>query len=496
MMRKLSNLVAGLARVDEDASVVDLTISSRDVTPGAAFFACQGRTTHGLLHVNEALTRGARAVVWEPAAGVEAPTLPEGVASVSVPSLGRRLGEIADRFFDAPSRSLTIIGVTGTNGKTTTAWLLAQALTACGRDVRYSGTLGAGRTSALLAATHTTPDAITVQRQLATFRDEGADGVAIEVSSHALDQARVGGVRFHTAVFTNLTRDHLDYHGTMDAYADAKARLFRWDGLRARVINVDDEFGRELAASHEGRGELITVSRQPGRAARVFADAVHLSPSGIELDVTSDWGSGRVSTGLVGDFNADNVLAVLAVLLAWGIAWTDAVAAIAQCTPPAGRMERFGGAGDEPLVIVDYAHTPDALQKALNAARAHARGRLHVVFGCGGDRDRGKRPLMAAVAATAADDIVLTDDNPRTEDPDRIVAEIRAGLSGTAQAVVQHDRARAIRETVHRAAAGDVVVIAGKGHEDYQILSTGRVPFSDQSVVRDALASSAARSRA
>jgi UDP-N-acetylmuramoyl-L-alanyl-D-glutamate--2,6-diaminopimelate ligase len=345
--------------------------------------------------------------------------------------------------------------------------------------------------SALTATSHTTADAVTVHRQLDQLRRLGAECVAMEVSSHALDQGRVNAVRFHTAVFTNLTRDHLDYHGTMDKYGAAKALLFASTGLVARVINVDDEFGAQLAARPSTARLVVTTRREPSTLAEfVRATRVRAVSTGLVIEIESSWGVGEVSVPLIGDFNVENVLTVLATLLAWDVPLADAANALSNCRAPSGRLELFGGNGTLPLAVVDYAHTPDALSKALRAARLHCKGRLHVVFGCGGDRDPGKRPLMGTIAAELADSIVVTDDNPRTEDPRRIVSEICAGLRAVpfvrASSVrVEHDRKRAIVSTLEGAASDDVVVVAGKGHEDYQIYGTEHRPFSDQAVIRE-----------
>jgi UDP-N-acetylmuramoyl-L-alanyl-D-glutamate--2,6-diaminopimelate ligase len=491
--QSLADLTAGILATPRDITITDVTLDSRAVRPGALFLACRGRTHHGLAFAREAIARGARAVLYE--TGTQTETLPPqpDVFSAGVADLPVHLGTIADRFFNSPSAELTIVGITGTNGKTTCAWLLAQALSACGRPAAYAGTLGVGMPGALRTSTHTTVDAVSVHRQLAEWRAFGAECVAMEVSSHALDQGRVAGVRFHTAAFTNLTRDHLDYHDTMEAYGAAKRRLLDWPGLATRVINVDDPFGAALArrAAH---GELVVTSRRPGtshaNAAIVRAAQIRAATAGLLIDIESTWGARRLEVPLVGDFNVDNVLTVLAVLLAWDVSLESAARALSGCSAPSGRMEAFGGAAGRPLVIVDYAHTPDALGKALQAARAHCAGLLTVVFGCGGDRDAGKRPMMGRIAAELADRLVLTDDNPRTEDPRAIVAAIRGGVPAATRLSVEHDRARAIREAVSSASSADVVLIAGKGHEDYQIYGTERRPFSDQTIVRDVLGSS------
>ncbi|MEA3179681.1 MAG: UDP-N-acetylmuramoyl-L-alanyl-D-glutamate--2,6-diaminopimelate ligase [Gammaproteobacteria bacterium] len=491
--RRLADIAAGLASVPPELVVRDLTLDSRAATPGALFLACSGRTSHGLKFAPQAVALGASAVLYEDTAdaGQAKPDFGSDIFVAAVPQLSQHVGTIADRFFGAPSAAVTVVGITGTNGKTTCAWLLAQALQHCNRPAAYMGTLGYGVPPSVTATEHTTSDAVTVHRHLAALRNLGAECVCMEVSSHAIDQNRVGAVRFNTAAFTNLTRDHLDYHGTMEAYGDVKARLFEWPSLAHRVFNADDAFGSKLAARFS-TSRLVVTSRTSQRSASNVEQvrAVRATPesAGLAIEVESSWGNIRLTVPLIGEFNVDNVLTVLAVLLAWNIPLTQAASAIEKCRAPSGRMELFGGTATSPLAIVDYAHTPDALAKALQAARPHCRGQLRVVFGCGGDRDAGKRPLMGRIAAELADDVIVTDDNPRTEDPARIVADILAGMPGagaaaTASMMVEHDRARAIQTALRRSAPGDVALIAGKGHEDYQIYGTVRRPFSDQAVV-------------
>jgi UDP-N-acetylmuramoyl-L-alanyl-D-glutamate--2,6-diaminopimelate ligase len=496
----LRELLAGFAEMPRDITVNDVTQDSRAAGPGSAFLAVRGTQEHGLAYAPQAVANGARAVLWEPAPVAVVPDLPSDIVVAPVVHLREHASAIADRFFGAPSADLSVAGVTGTNGKTTCAYLLAQALEGVGRPAAYMGTIGIGRPGALAASALTTGDAVTVQRSLARLRADGAANVAMEVSSHALDQSRVAAVRFRTAVFTNLTRDHLDYHGTMDSYGAAKARLFTREDLESRIINVDDAFGRQLAIDPRGRGRLVVTCR--GHQSRVrnsngFVRAMHvnLSTRGIELEFDSSWGTGGVTCPLVGDFNVDNLLAVIAVLLDWEVPMDEVLRAIARVHAAPGRMETFGGE-NSPLAVVDYAHTPDALQKALGAARAHCSGRLRVVFGCGGDRDAGKRPLMGAIAAELADDIIITDDNPRTESPEAIAAGIGAGIPAGRRFRVELDRERAIRAAVGEASDIDVVLVAGKGHEDYQSYGRERRPFRDQKIVRAALDARAARAGA
>ena len=493
--QSLARLLDGIAGLPRDVTITDLTQDGRAARAGSAFLAVRGSSEHGLKYAPQAVANGARAVLWEPAPVAVIPDLPSEILVAPVPRLREHASTIADRFFGSPSARLAVAGITGTNGKTTCAYLLAQALESAGRPAGYMGTIGTGRPQRLAASSLTTGDAVTVQRTLAQLSADGAASVAMEVSSHALDQARVSSVRFRTAVFTNLTRDHLDYHGTMDSYGAAKARLFSREDLASRVINVDDAFGRQLAIDPRGRGRVVVTSRghqSHTRSAAGFVRAmqVRLSTRGIELEFDSSWGTGALVCPLVGDFNVDNLLTVIAVLLDWDMSIEKVLGALANVRAAPGRMETFGGVG-APLAVVDYAHTPDALRKALSAARAHCVGRLVVVFGCGGDRDPGKRPIMGAIAAELADEIVITDDNPRAESPPAIAADIAAGIPAGKPFRIELDRGRAIREALVDAAPADVVLIAGKGHEDYQLYGTERRAFSDQKVVAATLASRA-----
>ena len=488
---RLGSLLEGFVQPLRDVEVTDLAFDSRQVTPGAAFLACQGRTSHGLAHAAAAVERGAVAVLWEPVEGIEAPALPSHVVLVAIPGLRRLAGELADRFFGRPSAELRVAGFTGTNGKTTCAYLLAQAADLVGRRSMYLGTIGFGRPGALTDPGLTTPDVVSVHRRLAAARDAGARTMSLEVSSHALDQERVAAVRFDTAVFTNLTRDHLDYHGTLEAYGEAKARLFRMPGLQRAVINVRDEFGARLATTIDPSVERVLFAAsnelwiEPG-ASWIRLPEMRATPAGLTLHVESSWGAGTLRSRLVGEFNAENLLAVLGVLLGWGVPLQQALIALSTCVAPPGRMEAFGG-GAQPLALVDYAHSPDALAKVLDAARAHARGRVFCVFGCGGDRDPGKRPMMGAIAEAQADVVVVTDDNPRTEDSRAIFEQILGGMREPDAAHVIGDRAEAIHYALAEADAGDVVVVAGKGHEDCQVVGTESRPFSDRAVVLGAL---------
>ncbi|MGQ0586633.1 MAG: UDP-N-acetylmuramoyl-L-alanyl-D-glutamate--2,6-diaminopimelate ligase [Gammaproteobacteria bacterium] len=483
-VRRLPELLAGFAPGAPDCAVSDLTLDSRQVRAGSLFLACRGTQQHGLDFLPQALDNGAVALLWEPAPGVDPPVVT--IPSVPVEGLSRRVGEIAARFFGHPSRALHAVGVTGTDGKTSTAWLVAQALEALGEPCLYVGTLGSGRVAHLAAGDHTTPDPVNLQRVLHAARAGGARAVAMEVSSHALDQARVAGVEFHTAVLTNVGRDHLDYHGTLERYAEAKKKLFTELAPKALALNRDDARGaawiRELSA---GRARL-TVYGLDGDAPggrHVIGRSLNLRASGIAFEATTHEGTARLDSRLLGRFNAYNLLAALAALVEKGVPLARAAQALSDAPTVPGRIEGFRGRGAAPLGVVDYAHTPQALAQVLHAVRAHCRATLWCVFGCGGDRDRGKRPLMAA-AAQHADRVIVTDDNPRSEDPGAIVREIQAGFPAGFDAPVIHDRAKAIETAVRQAGPDDVVVVAGKGHEEFQQYGKERRPFSDRDFAR------------
>ncbi|MGO4503924.1 MULTISPECIES: UDP-N-acetylmuramoyl-L-alanyl-D-glutamate--2,6-diaminopimelate ligase [unclassified Dyella] len=486
MSARLDQLLQGIAETPGvgDIVVSGLTLDSRQVRPGDAFFALRGTREHGISFARGAAERGARVVLAEaPPAHVEGLDVPV----LWVDGLHGKVGEIASRFFGRPSEALRVIGVTGTNGKTSTVQLLAQALEFLGHRAATIGTLGAGLHGRINEGERTTPDAINVQGLLASFRDDGATHVAMEVSSHALEQGRVAAVAFDVAAFTNLTRDHLDYHGSMEAYGEAKAKLFAWPSLQAAAINIDDAFGRTLAQRLPQGVQALRLSAENHADADVRAVNIVTSAEGLAFDVQTPWGSHAVRSRLLGRFNVANLLAVIACLGALGESFERMVEAVESLEPINGRMNRLGGVSQLPLVVVDYAHTPDALEQALSALRAHCEGQLICVFGCGGERDAGKRPQMGAIAERLADRIIVTDDNPRGEDGDDIVAQIVAGLRKPDLATVQRDRAQAIQLALASAQAGDVVLIAGKGHETYQEGAHGKRPFDDLAVARQAL---------
>lgn len=493
MSRLLKDLLAGLAPAPSDNPELEVTgveTDSRRVEPGDAFLAVKGVAGHGLAHVETALARGATAVVWEPAPGIAEPAeLP--VPQVAVPDLSRRVGEIAARFHHEPARQLFTVGVTGTDGKTSSAYLVAQGLEALGDGCAYLGTIGFGRLGALREASHTTPDPIRLQELLAGFVAEGLRSCAMEVSSHALHQARVSGIGYDVAILTNVTRDHLDYHGTVEAYADAKRRLFGEYCRGMAVLNRDDARGAAWAAELLAEGRTVTVygldGEVPSSGRYLLGRQLQLSSQGLAMEIDSSWGQGRLEARLLGRFNAYNLLAALAALLQRGAGLAEALRALSGVRTVPGRIEGYRGPAAKPLVVVDYAHTPEALEQILKAVRAHTAGRLICVFGCGGDRDRGKRPLMGQAAVNLADAVIVTDDNPRSEDPAAIAEDIQAGIRLTPNAsrlmAVIHDRAEAIRAAVAGAAADDVVVVAGKGHETTQTYGRDVRVFSDRAFV-------------
>ncbi len=512
------DLIAGLG-----VKVKRIVVDSRQVEPGDVFAAYPGERLDGRKFIAQAVSAGAGAVLWEREgfewnSGWRVPNLP-------IEGLRDRVGAIASQVYGEPSRQLWMIGITGTNGKTSCCHWMAQCLTALGRKTALVGTLGNGFAGALTPAANTTPDAVNLHGLLRDYLDDGAECVAMEVSSHGLAQGRVNGVHFDVALLTNLSRDHLDYHGDMASYAAAKAILFTWPALKYAVLNMDDPFGVELAGKlgcsgvqtvgysleasldhsqrpsplpllplgegwdegspPEGRPHLNPLP-PAGEEANVKGACLYLrnlvtDEQGIRFEAVTPWGKAKVSSRLLGKFNASNLLAVLAALLVSGVELADAVRELERVEPVAGRLQRLGGNG-KPLVVVDYAHTPDALEQVLGALREimGSEGRLVCVFGCGGERDRGKRPQMGEVASRMADSVIVTSDNPRGEEAMDIIADIVAGMGANYH--VDEDRAAAIDAAIRGARPGDVVLIAGKGHEDYQEIKGVKLPFADAEV--------------
>jgi len=486
----------------------NLRSDSRAIEPGDVFvaYALEGADNHP--HILNAIERGAAAVlcqldvsVVQAQAGIDAPL---GVPLLTVADLDKLAGPIAGGWYEEPSAAMCVLGVTGTNGKTSVTHWLAQALSASGQSCGLIGTLGSGMPGALAYTGFTTPNAPQLQQNLATLRRAGAKSVAMEVSSHGLAQGRVNGTAFDIAIFTNLSQDHLDYHQTFAAYEAAKARLFYWPGLSHVVINRDDAAGRRLLDKlHGAKPPVRAIAYGIGAPAAPFHSDAQLTASGIcatangtAFNISGDFGSGDIEVATLGEFNVSNLLAVLGGLLASGVPFETALAQIAKLQPVTGRMQRIEGRGQqaEPLVVIDYAHTPDALEKTLTALRPTAtqrKGQLICLFGCGGDRDAGKRPLMGAIAERLADQVVLTSDNPRSEAPAEIIDQIASGMSAPEQARRVDDRAIAILQTIRAAAPEDLIVLAGKGHEATQEIAGKKRPFSDQDHALLALAARA-----
>lgn len=480
----LGELLPELEGLSADLAITGLVQDSRELKPGDAFVAIGGFGTHGLTFCDQVRTQGAAAILYEPPAP---DALPAPADAIAVPGLRARMGTMADAFHGHPSAGMSMVGVTGTNGKTSTVQLLAQAWTLRGQRVGTIGTLGAGVWPSTVPTGFTTPLVLRLHALLAELRDEGAAAVAMEVSSHALDQGRVDGVHFDVAVFTNLTRDHLDYHDDMAHYGAAKAKLFHLPGLRAAAVNLDDAFGRELHAAVAGKVRALGFSSRGAVGADVIAEDLVLDGAGIAFMLHAGGQAHPVRSPLLGRFNVDNLLGVATTLFAMGMAPALIAQTLSELSPVDGRMNRLGGEAGLPLVVVDYAHTPDALEQALASLRAHTVGTLTCVFGCGGERDTGKRPQMAAIAQRLADRVIVTDDNPRHEDGDAIVADILAGLADGEGVTVQRDRAAAIADAIAAAGGDDVVLIAGKGHEPYQDVAGIKHPFEDAAVARDCL---------
>ena len=487
--------------------ITRLVTDSRVVTPGDTFVAYPGGTADGRQFIGQAIANGANAVIWE-ARGFSwnnAWQLP----NLAVTNLRHHAGEIADHVYGSPSQKLWIVGITGTNGKTSCCHWVAQSLCALGKKTALIGTLGNGFHPDLQPTLNTTPDAIRVHDLFADYLAHDAQAVAMEVSSHALEQGRVNGVQFDVALLTNLSRDHLDFHGNMQSYAAAKRRLFDWQQLKYAVLNLDDAFGAELAEQLRDTGvevvgyglndDALALAERLGLR-MVYGGALHMNVHGFRTQIHSSWGSGNLQGTLIGRFNVSNLLGVMAVLLVTGIPFNHALRELSGISAVPGRMQTLGNGVGCPTVVVDYAHTPDALEKVLHTVRniighksiENCDGKLICVFGCGGDRDRGKRPMMGAIAAKLADIVILTSDNPRGEEPLDIIAAIVSGITSeqrTANNTYQiiEDRATAITQAVLNAHAADVILIAGKGHETYQEIKGVKYPFSDADVAQHAL---------
>lgn len=489
-VQPLSRLLADIVSAPA-LPVSGLALDSRELEPGDLFLAVRGERDDGRDYLAQARASGAIAALVEPGITESQRGFADTMPVIEVTNLAQQVGVIAGRFFDHPADHMTTVGITGTNGKTTTSRLLAQLLRGHAGRCGVMGTLGATLCDDVVEAVNTTPDAIRLHRQLAQWREQSVPVAVLEVSSHSLVQHRVAGVSFNSAIFTNLSRDHLDFHGDMDSYARAKAMLFATPGLEYAIINRDDPYADVMISALESKTALYLYSLSRGEVA-VNASAIHFHSGGMEARVHTPWGDGTLHSPLAGEFNLSNLLAALAAACLAGMSLEAALAAASRLQSIDGRMQYLGNERGLQLVV-DYAHTPDALAKVLQALRAHTKRKLWVVFGCGGDRDRGKRPEMGRLAAELADRIVITSDNPRSEPPMQIIDDVLAGISPKAmrRVAVEDDRASAIALAVGEAAAGDCVLVAGKGHEDYQLVGDKRLAFSDADAVRAALEVSA-----
>jgi len=477
----------------DDVHVAGLAIDSRKVQKDDLFFACQGDALHGLKFAGSAIKKGASSVVWDGCDSCDelVNEVAQKVTCLHCDDLKMKMGEIADRFYQHPSSKLKVTGVTGTNGKTSVAHFIAQCMDEADKRCGVLGTLGNGFLGELNSTGLTTADALSVHRDLEMLRVNGAESVVMEVSSHGLDQGRVNGVSFNTAVFTNLSHEHLDYHKTLEAYAEVKQKLFFMPGLNAVVINLDDDYGRVLAKKCKDRLSVWAYSMQSDFEnwqdyADCFVQATNIKAvaNGFDVTVNTSKGNGDLFIPLLGDFNVSNMLAVLSTLLINGLTLDESLKKLASVSPVPGRMEVF--ADDmAATVVVDFAHTPDALAEACKAVKAHFDGQLWCVFGCGGDRDRSKRPLMAKVAQACADKVVVTSDNPRTENPQEIIDEIIKGFDAATDAKVIVDRYEAIAYAIDHAKKNDVVLLAGKGHETVQLVDGKSYDFDDRLVAKE-----------
>ncbi|MCY4209486.1 MAG: UDP-N-acetylmuramoyl-L-alanyl-D-glutamate--2,6-diaminopimelate ligase [Gammaproteobacteria bacterium] len=492
LLQGLTDPVTAPDNINQDLPIRGLSADSRNVRAGDLFLACRGSQTRGSLFIRDAIKAGAAAVVVDEALQSDLDRR-LGVV-IPVANLRDKLGLIAGRFYRAPTRRLRLAGVTGTNGKTSICWWAAQLHSLLtGQPAGLVGTLGYGSFPKLVSGPNTTPGAIELQRLCAGFVDAGMDTAFMEVSSHALDQGRVNGIDFDMAVFTNLSRDHLDYHHSLDEYFAAKQKLFAFPSLRTAVVNCDDEYGRKILQSLPARVDAISYGMAGGRRQHTVRATLTPPPpdasasgAGLALAVASPWGHGQARLQVTGTFNAGNILAVIALLCLAGLSLEQVLAQLENLTPVPGRMESFTRA-DGARIVVDYAHTPAALEQALLDLRQAGAARLICVFGCGGERDRDKRALMGEVAERLATDIILTDDNPRGEAGADIIADILSGISHKGAVTVERNRSGAIALALHKAGPGDVALIAGKGHETCQEIAGRRYPFSDRQQVRQLL---------
>jgi len=476
---------------EADCDIAHLVVDSRLISKNDLFLAVKGVHGHGRQYISQAIARGARAILVEAEKANEALTFRDQVPLLPIYQLSHHLAALAARFYHHPAKKLRMIGVTGTSGKTSCTHFIAQSLQALHIPCGLIGTLGNGFFGELGEVGLTTPDAITLQAILQRFVEQKAEAIAMEVSSHSIAQGRVSGIEFEMGLFTNLSQDHLDYHGDMKTYAAVKRQFLSNLSTKQVIINADDAHGQQWIAELADHKPVYAYGTEiandlPATVAHIVADHVELSLQGIKAHVTTPWGKGKLVLPLIGQFNLSNALAALTALCLYDIPLEQALNQLSELSPVPGRMQLLGGK-HQPLVVVDYAHKPDALEKVLQALRAHGQGKLLCVFGCGGERDRGKRPLMAAIAERWADQIIVTNDNPRHENPTDIAAEIMRGFSHPERVKVELDRSQAILHSIEWASAKDCVLIAGKGAEHYQQIGDEKFPFDDAEKVAQAL---------
>lgn len=489
--KSLSELLNGLANVDVSINVSGVAIDSRQVKSGDLFMAYRGTVVNGIDYIDNAIRAGAVVVLVDEDEEFSPGSI--SVPVVKVNNLRKQAGNIISRFYDEPSKQIEVIGVTGTNGKTTVSYMIAQVLFMLGKQSAVIGTIGNGPFGKVESANTTTPDPVKLHSLFSSWINE-IDSVVMEVSSHALDQGRVAGTEFDTAIFTNLSRDHLDYHKSFEEYAGAKFQLFKSFGLKRVVVNIDDDYGVQLINTLPENLKVIAYStkvKQPEinrkNVESVFCEKIETDQLKTKLIIQSPWGSISIQTNLLGTFNIENILAAFSSLCASGLPVEKVAKALSEFSGVPGRMEYFSyqsKTNSKPLLVVDYAHTPDALEKALSSLRPYCAGKLYCVFGCGGDRDTGKRSEMGAIAESLSDQIVLTNDNPRTEAEEKIVDNILEGIKDKSKVVIKYDRSDAIINTFLNASADDVILIAGKGHETTQQIGTTLLPFSDRELAR------------
>ncbi|MCW8854471.1 MAG: UDP-N-acetylmuramoyl-L-alanyl-D-glutamate--2,6-diaminopimelate ligase [Gammaproteobacteria bacterium] len=494
---KLNNLLADYVSINclPDILITGIQLDSRKIRSGNIFVALAGENTHALSYAQDAIANGAVAILCDRKFDQDCQQmltrLLTQVICVPINDLEAQLGEIASRFYGHPSSDMFVVGVTGTDGKTSVSNFIAQALDDVNDRCAIIGTIGNGLLGELTESTHTTPDVLRVHELLSEYKSRSVTQAAMEVSSHGLDQGRVDAVKFNVAVLTNLGRDHLDYHGDLESYRNAKKKLFSIEGLSAAVINLDDEFGCQLAKDLQNKldvwGYSVESSNQDIDLNNILrVTDIKTTSHGLKIHIESSYGSAEIQSDLLGEFNVSNILATLAVLLIKGISFDDAIQRLHRLKTVPGRVETVRLEG-KPLVVIDYAHTPQALASVLKTLRAICTARLYCVFGCGGDRDKGKRPLMAQAAEQYADNIILTDDNPRTENSEDIIEQIRSGFADLSNVLVIQDRASAISHAINSAGSDDVILIAGKGHENYQLIGNERFPFSDIQAARNSM---------